>query len=153
MINHKRPKQSLWSFDDDQDAFKIEAFGDCCLKNTELFDSYGKKCNSRFLLNYGFIEDDNDANQYEFSFQFDSTVVLHDQKVKIFPRLINYSTLFKISRDFGSIRFFQFMNFLRFINISNASDFKIFEVKQNFPLKKFSLENFGEQCGQNRYNF
>jgi protein-histidine N-methyltransferase len=28
-----------------------------------VFDSYGRKCNSRFLLNYGFIVDDNDANE------------------------------------------------------------------------------------------
>jgi len=28
-----------------------------------IFDSYGRKCNSRFLLNYGFVVDDNDANE------------------------------------------------------------------------------------------
>lgn len=28
-----------------------------------VFDSYGRKCNSRFLLNYGFIVEDNDANE------------------------------------------------------------------------------------------
>ena len=30
---------------------------------SEIFDSYGKKCNSRFLLNYGFVVDSNDANE------------------------------------------------------------------------------------------
>ena len=33
-------------------------------------DSYGKKCNSRFLLNYGFIVLDNDGNEYPFSVHF-----------------------------------------------------------------------------------
>lgn len=28
-----------------------------------IFDSYGRKCNSRFLLNYGFIVEENDANE------------------------------------------------------------------------------------------
>lgn len=28
-----------------------------------IFDSYGRKCNSRFLLNYGFVVEDNDANE------------------------------------------------------------------------------------------
>lgn len=28
-----------------------------------VFDSYGRKCNSRFLLNYGFIVEENDANE------------------------------------------------------------------------------------------
>lgn len=28
-----------------------------------MYDSYGSKCNSRFLLNYGFIQPDNMANE------------------------------------------------------------------------------------------
>lgn len=28
-----------------------------------IFDSYGRKCNSRFLLNYGFVVDENDSNE------------------------------------------------------------------------------------------
>jgi len=28
-----------------------------------VFDSYDRKCNSRFFLNYGFIVEDNDANE------------------------------------------------------------------------------------------
>lgn len=28
-----------------------------------MYDSYGKKCNSRFLLNYGFIVLNNDGNE------------------------------------------------------------------------------------------
>lgn len=28
-----------------------------------MYDSYGKKCNSRFFLNYGFINLNNDANE------------------------------------------------------------------------------------------
>lgn len=29
-----------------------------------MYDSYGKKCNTRFLLNYGFINLNNDANEF-----------------------------------------------------------------------------------------
>ena len=29
--------------------------------------SYGKKCNTRFLLNYGFTNVDNNANEYPFT--------------------------------------------------------------------------------------
>lgn len=80
MINHKRPKQSLWSYDDSLESFKIEAYGDC-EANSELFDSYGKKCNSRFLLNYGFIEEDNDANEFVFSIDLDQEMPLYDEKM------------------------------------------------------------------------
>lgn len=84
MINHKRPKQSLWSYDDAMESFKIEAYGNC-VANAELFDSYGKKCNSRFLLNYGFIEEDNDANEYVFTLDFDETYPLYQEKADYIP--------------------------------------------------------------------
>lgn len=34
-----------------------------------VFDSYGRKCNSRFLLNYGFIVEENDANEVAITIQ------------------------------------------------------------------------------------
>lgn len=131
MINHKRPKQSLWSFDDERDAFKIEAYGDCCLKNSELFDSYGKKCNSRFLLNYGFIEEDNDANEYEFKIAFTKSHQFYQKKVDMINQLKDYSTFFKISRDFESKKFFDFLSFIRFLMVDNDEDFKKVRVKHS----------------------
>lgn len=38
-----------------------------------IFDSYGRKCNSRFLLNYGFVVEDNDANEVQIAVQIDLT--------------------------------------------------------------------------------
>lgn len=61
MLNHKRPKRSVWGFDDKLGGFKLESF-DKLYANTELYDSYGRKSNHRFFINYGFLEDDNDAN-------------------------------------------------------------------------------------------
>ena len=123
MINHKRPKQSLWSYEDNLQSFKIEAFGSC-KANSELFDSYGKKCNSRFLLNYGFIEEDNDANEYEFIINFESSLPLYQQKISLIPQLENYRISFKISRDFERQRFFEFISFIRFLVIDTLEDLK-----------------------------
>ena len=36
-----------------------------------IFDSYGRKCNSRFLLNYGFVVEENDANELNISVMAD----------------------------------------------------------------------------------
>jgi histone-lysine N-methyltransferase SETD3 len=36
-----------------------------------VFDSYGRKCNSRFLLNYGFIVEENDANEVAVTISVD----------------------------------------------------------------------------------
>ena len=32
-------------------------------RGSPVYDSYGKKCNSRFFLNYGFINLNNDGNE------------------------------------------------------------------------------------------
>lgn len=133
MINHKRPKQSLWSFDDNINAFKIETFGDCD-QGVELFDSYGKKCNSRYLLNYGFIEEDNDANEYEFIIIFENKFPLFEEKLKIVPKIEDFKLTMKVSRDFDRKSFFEFISFLRFILIEDIEELARVQVKNQNPL-------------------
>ena len=62
MLNHRAPKQTVWSYSDMHEGFVIEAVTEID-KNKEIFDSYGRKCNSRFLLNYGFILPNNESNE------------------------------------------------------------------------------------------
>lgn len=54
MLNHKLPKQTAWNYIDQREGFVIESLEDIPA-GVEVFDSYGKKCNSRYLLNYGFV--------------------------------------------------------------------------------------------------
>ena len=63
MLNHRRPRQTSWSYSDEKGGFIIESLEDI-KRGEQVYDSYGKKCNTRFLLNYGFINLDNDANEY-----------------------------------------------------------------------------------------
>jgi histone-lysine N-methyltransferase SETD3 len=65
MLNHKRPRQTTWNYTDDRRGFVIDALDDI-KRGEQVYDSYGKKCNSRFFLNYGFINLDNDADEYPF---------------------------------------------------------------------------------------
>ncbi len=62
MLNHRRPKQTSWMYSDEKEGFVIESDEDI-ERNDQVYDSYGRKCNSRFLLNYGFIVEENDANE------------------------------------------------------------------------------------------
>jgi len=62
MLNHRRPKQTSWAYDQEKAAFVIKAIDDIP-RGEQVYDSYGKKCNSRFLMNYGFIAEDNDGNE------------------------------------------------------------------------------------------
>jgi len=89
MLNHYRPRETKWTFDEDRQAFTITryVFGPqihfvrflglrlliFCLSahpvncdslqhiptGAQVYDSYGQKCNHRFLLNYGFAVEDN----------------------------------------------------------------------------------------------
>jgi len=40
-------------------------------RGDQIYDSYGKKCNTRFLLNYGFINLNNDGNEFPFKIALD----------------------------------------------------------------------------------
>ena len=70
MLNHRRPRQTDWSYSNKRRGFIIEALEDIP-RGATVMDSYGKKCNSRFLLNYGFYLENNDANEYPFNFVLD----------------------------------------------------------------------------------
>jgi len=67
MLNHKRPNETSWTFDDSRNAFTITTTK-ILLKNAQIFDSYGRKCNSRFFVNYGFALDFNEDNQVALFF-------------------------------------------------------------------------------------
>ncbi|TMW67933.1 hypothetical protein Poli38472_007605 [Pythium oligandrum] len=58
MLNHYRPRETSWTFDQSLDAFTITSLGTISA-GSQVYDSYGRKCNHRFLLNYGFAVEDN----------------------------------------------------------------------------------------------
>uniref|UniRef100_A0A7S3JSP0 Rubisco LSMT substrate-binding domain-containing protein n=1 Tax=Aureoumbra lagunensis TaxID=44058 RepID=A0A7S3JSP0_9STRA len=64
MLNHLRPRETKWTFDNARSAFTITAL-QYIEKGDQIYDSYGQKCNHRFLLNYGFaIEDNREADGF-----------------------------------------------------------------------------------------
>jgi len=69
MLNHKRPgTDTVWTYDDAVTGFTITTT--CSLaKGAQIYDSYGRKCNSRFFVNYGFSLDQNEDNQVVFTLE------------------------------------------------------------------------------------
>ena len=53
MLNHYRPRQTSWTFDNSQGCFTMTSLK-MLGPRVQVMDSYGKKCNSKFLLHYGF---------------------------------------------------------------------------------------------------
>jgi hypothetical protein len=58
MLNHYRPRETKWTFDETLQAFTITSLQHI-RSGCEVLDSYGQKCNHRFLLNYGFAVEEN----------------------------------------------------------------------------------------------
>ena len=82
MLNHRLPKETQWSYCDEREGFIIEATDDI-KRGQQVYDSYGKKCNTRFLLNYGFINLNNDANEFPLVIHLDTDDPQFDQKRKM----------------------------------------------------------------------
>lgn len=80
MLNHQRPKETQWSYSDEREGFIIEATDDI-KRGQQVYDSYGKKCNTRFLLNYGFINLNNDANEFPLVVRLRLDDPLHGAKL------------------------------------------------------------------------
>jgi protein-histidine N-methyltransferase len=62
MLNHRPSPEVRWAFSDALDAFVMIASRDV-RGGDPVHDSYGHKCNGRFLLSYGFVLDDNEDNE------------------------------------------------------------------------------------------
>ena len=58
MLNHYRPRETKWTYDEDRQAFTITSLQHI-VAGSQVYDSYGQKCNHRFLLNYGFAVENN----------------------------------------------------------------------------------------------
>ena len=119
LLNHKRPKQTQWYYDDNLESFVIQAI-DNIKEGKEIFDSYGKKTNARFLLNYGFCLDDNDTSEYLLNIKFDEKYPLFDVKKKLlikneieYDYKINRS--FCLNNNFYESQIVELLSFLRFI--------------------------------------
>ena len=119
LLNHKRPKQTQWYYDDKLESFVVQSIQNI-KEGCEIFDSYGKKTNSRFLLNYGFCLDDNDSSEYLLNVCFNEKFPLFQNKLKIlFKNELEYdykiNQTFSLNNNFYESQILELLSFLRFI--------------------------------------
>ena len=133
MLNHKRPRQTHWNFDDESNSFIIRGVSNV-KKGQEVFDSYGIKCNSRFLLNYGFTVENNEDNEFKIILILNESSPLFKEKM-IFLGGKNYTKKFSLVINNAESKITPFFSFLRFI-LYSKSNFK--DVNTSKPI---SLEN------------
>lgn len=114
LLNHKRPKQTLWYYDDSLGCFVIQATEDI-EEGAEIFDSYGKKSNARFLLNYGFSLEENDAEEYTLKIVFNESYPMYEIKKNFFEPDAEFSRNFILNNDFYESNIVELLSFLRFM--------------------------------------
>jgi len=125
MLNHKRPRQTSWTYTDDREGFIIEALEDI-KRGEQIYDSYGQKCNTRFLLNYGFINLNNDANEFPLM-----VTVLEDDKFAFQKAEMlagASSRMFKVETDFTKTKMAEFLSFTRFCEFDENIAF-LYQIK------------------------
>lgn len=113
MLNHKRPRQTTWNYTDDRRGFIIEALDDI-KRGEQVYDSYGKKCNSRFFLNYGFINLNNDANEVPIRIFYNPDDKLKQVKQDMIKDTAEYKK-FRVVETFNERIMQEFLSWLRFV--------------------------------------
>ena len=114
LLNHKRPRQTQWYYDDNLESFVIQAIENI-KQGDEIFDSYGKKTNARFLLNYGFCLDDNDTSEYLLSVELNENYPLFNFKKNFFQNESDLVRSFNLNNNFYESQIIELLSFLRFI--------------------------------------
>ena len=114
LLNHKRPKQTQWYYDDSIESFVIQAIENI-EEGNEIFDSYGKKTNARFLLHYGFCLDDNDTSEFNMTVTFNESHPLFKQKKIFFENEKEYTRTFNLNNSFYQSEILELLSFIRFI--------------------------------------
>ena len=121
MINHKFPKMSEWNYEDGRAGFVLKSIGPLD-RGLELFDSYGKKCNSKFFLSYGFLEENNDSTQYSLN------LLMNKNNIRRFEEKRS-----RFAGDLAKVRLTACMDFeddtmvrgMRFALAESEEDFKV----------------------------
>ncbi len=119
MLNHKRPKQTSWLYSDELGGFVIESLEDIP-RGEQVYDSYGRKCNSRFFLNYGFINMNNDANEVALKVSYNHDDETIPMKEKMLGEPVS-SRVFRVLANTEDENTVEFMNFIRFTEIKEKS--------------------------------
>ena len=113
LFNHCRPRSTHWAYEDDQNSFIVSSIENLNI-GMEVFDSYGRKCNARFLLNYGFTIEDNEDDEVKVILNLDYNDNDYKDKVKILGNSSKKFTLVKNCKNEQSTLFFSWVRIMEY---------------------------------------
>ncbi len=132
MLNHKRSRQTQWNFDDESNSFIIKG-ATKMKKGDEVFDSYGIKCNCRFLFNYGFTVENNEDNEFKILLILNESFPYFKEKMAYLGGK-NISKKFSLVLNLSDSKIIQFFSFLRFI-LYNKPNFKDIDITRPISIQ------------------
>jgi len=124
MLNHKRPREddagdTRWTFDDDRMGFTITSLR-TIPRGEQVFDSYGRKCNSRFFVNYGFTLDENDDNEVVIRVALPTNDPHYATKIQLLGgRETAANREFQVPANYKEKKTKELFSFLRFVHAQN----------------------------------
>eukprot|EP00949_MAST-11_sp_MAST-11-sp1_P002718 g2718.t1 len=131
LLNHKRPRHSRWAFDESSSQFTIHSTAEISA-GSSVYDSYGRKCQHRFLLNYGFAvesnveEDGRNPNQLHIEIALSSSseeAKIHEKMRKFLlskQRDPSFVRGVRMSMNYSEKGTMDAWSFLRFASASEA---------------------------------
>lgn len=132
MLNHMRPRQTKWTYAQKKKGFLITSLTNI-RRNSEIFDSYGRKCNSRFFVNYGFSLEFNLDNEALMSFELPK----NDPHYNIKARFLSQSGVsrdFQISRLYKEKKVKECFSYLRILH-AQGNEFLIISTTNGIRLE------------------
>lgn len=128
MLNHKRPRETKWTYVQGRKGFVITSLNPIT-RDTEIFDSYGRKCNSRFFVNYGFVPEVNEDNEAVIRMSLDPEDPAYEDKCVLGNRFeLSCTKTFQIPMQYDdpNNKVQQAFSYTRFIVASKD------EIKEHF---------------------
>jgi histone-lysine N-methyltransferase SETD3 len=146
MLNHKKPcsdtgpvkadeADTKWTYEDSRKGFIITTTR-TIPRAEQVFDSYGRKCNSRFFVNYGFSLDDNEDNEVMIKVGLPSNDPHFPMKLRMLGgREHSARREFQIPASYGHKKVKELFSFMRFINSVDA-ELMMLSAGENFKLEE-----------------
>jgi len=165
MLNHKRPRETKWTYQQDRKGFVITTLT-VIDKDCEVFDSYGRKCNSRFFVNYGFVPEENEDNEAVMHFEVDPEDPLGNLKSRMsgFYSDLRYPKRFQIPLQYNdpNNKVRQAFSYVRFL-VATKQELEEFFDEDNLSMtnvppvsytnERKALEMFAKAASESLHKF
>jgi histone-lysine N-methyltransferase SETD3 len=132
MLNHKRPPETHWTFSNMLNCFTIKALKGLT-QGEQVYDSYGRKSNADFFLNYGFLSDHNMYDQAEVHVVLPQSDPLYAEKNIYWGGEFNFKTV-RLSCGHDLKVTCRALGFFRLL-VANAAELEIIRLQHqgNIP--------------------